>query len=314
MQEGNQTLIVEFFLLGFGDLHALKYFCFTLFLLLYVMALTGNVLVIILVLANETLHFPMYFFLSQLSLSEILFTTNIVPNLLRLILLGGGNISVSGCRVQFLVLCVPTVTQCILLAAMSFDRHAAISNPLLYTSIVTFKVQLHVVIFCWSSSSMMSLIVFGFFNQLQFCRSNIINHFYCDISPVMELSCSDTSTLELVTSLASTLVIVSPCFFILGTYISIIVTIIRIPSKCGRQKAFSTCSSHLTVVCMYYGTLISIYIYPPGNHSVNANKFLSLLYTFVTPLFNPIIYCFRNQDIRRAIQKYIHICRNRIEL
>ncbi|OCT90732.1 hypothetical protein XELAEV_18019349mg [Xenopus laevis] len=282
MQEGNQTLIVEFFLLGFGDLHALKYFCFTLFLLLYVMALTGNVLVIILVLANETLHFPMYFFLSQLSLSEILFTTNIVPNLLRLILLGGGNISVSGCRVQFLVLCVPTVTQCILLAAMSFDRHAAI--------------------------------IFGFFNQLQFCRSNIINHFYCDISPVMELSCSDTSTLELVTSLASTLVIVSPCFFILGTYISIIVTIIRIPSKCGRQKAFSTCSSHLTVVCMYYGTLISIYIYPPGNHSVNANKFLSLLYTFVTPLFNPIIYCFRNQDIRRAIQKYIHICRNRIEL
>ncbi|XP_031754177.1 olfactory receptor 6P1-like [Xenopus tropicalis] len=304
---------MEFFLLGFGDLHGLKYFCFTLFLLLYLMALTVNLLVIILVVVTEALHCPMYFFLSQLSSSEILFTTNIVPNLLRLVLFGGGNVSVSGCRVQFFVLCVPTVTQCILLAAMSFDRHAAISNPLHYTSIVTFKVQLHVVIFCWSSSFMMSLLVFTFFSQLQFCRSNIINHFYCDISPVMELSCSDTSTLELVTSLASTLVIVSPCFFIIGTYISIIVTITRIPSKCGRQKAFSTCSSHLAVVCMYYGTLISIYIYPPGNHSVNANKFLSLLYTFVTPLFNPIIYCLRNQDIRSTMRKYINIWGNRIE-
>ncbi|XP_031754178.1 olfactory receptor 6P1-like [Xenopus tropicalis] len=263
-----------------------------------------NLLVIILVIVTEALHCPMYFFLSQLSLSEILFTTNIVPNLLRLVLFGGGNVSVLGCKIQFFVLCVPTVTQCILLAAMSFDRHAAISNPLHYTSIVTFKVQLHVVIFCWLSGFMVPLVVFVFFNQLQFCRSNIIDHFYCDISPVMELSCSDTSTLELVTSLASTLAILSPCFFIIGTYISIIVTILRIPSSCGRQKAFSTCSSHLAVVCMYYGTLISMYIYLPGNHSVNANKYLSLLYTFVTPLFNPIIYCLRNQNIRQVIRKY----------
>ncbi|KAM4749236.1 olfactory receptor 6N1-like [Rhinophrynus dorsalis] len=308
MQEGNQTTITEFFLVGFGELHGLKNLFFMMFLIIYIMALTGNSLVIILVVANHSLHSPMYFFLSQLSLSEILFTSNIVPNMLHLIMIGGGNISVTGCLIQFYLLGVPTSAQCFLLAAMSFDRYVAICNPLHYTSVMTFNLQLRIVFFCWLSGFTLVFILYAFLKQLKFCSSNIINHFYCDIAPVLEISCSDTSTMKLVTSLVSSPAILSPFMFTIMTYISILHTILRIPSTSGRQKAFSTCSSHLTVVCMYYGTLTTIYVFPHEEHSVNANKMLALLYTLVTPFFNPFIYSLRNQDIRRAIQKSVHIC------
>ncbi|OCT90735.1 hypothetical protein XELAEV_18019352mg [Xenopus laevis] len=313
MQEWNKTIITELFLVGFGDLHRSKYFFFSVFLLLYFMALKANLLVIILVITNKTLHLPMYFFLSQLSLSEIIFTSNMVPTILRLILSGGGNVSVSGCKIQFFSLCVPTVTQCLLLAAMSFDRHVAICNPLHYTSVMTFKLQLCVAIFCWVCGFSSCILIIAFLYQLEFCHSNIINHFSCDIGPVMEVSCSDTSSLELVTSFISTVAIAFPFLFIIGTYISIILTILRIPSSRGRQKAFSTCSSHLVVVCVYYGTLVAIYIYPFGKHLVNA-KFIFLLYTSVTPVFNPIIYSLRNQDIKKAIWKSVSIYRKKINI
>ncbi|KAM4749242.1 olfactory receptor 11A1-like [Rhinophrynus dorsalis] len=303
MREGNRTLITEFFLVGFGDLHGLKKLFFFIFLIIYVLALIGNCLVISLVAANASLHSPMYFFLSQLSLSEILFTTNIVPNMLHLIMVGGGNVSVTGCLIQFYLIGGPSAAQCLLLAAMSFDRYVAICNPLHYTSIMTSRLQLHIVIFCWLSGFTMLLIDYVFISQLEFCNSNIINHFYCDVANVVEISCSDTSTVKVVNSLIAVPAVLSPFLFTIMTYISILHTILRIPSTSGRQKAFSTCSSHLTVVCMYYGTLItSIYVFPHEEHSVNANKIMALLYIFVTPFFNPLVYSLRNQDIRSAIK------------
>ncbi|XP_040197737.1 olfactory receptor 10A3-like [Rana temporaria] len=307
MVERNQTLVLEFLLLGFGKLHDLTILVFVLFLIIHIMALTSNFLVIVLVVVNQSLHCPAYFFLSQLSLSEILFTSNIVPNMLWLILVGGGNVSVSRCLAQFYLLGVPTIAQCLLLAAMSFDRQVAICKPLHYTIIMTFGNQVQIVISCWLLGFMLSFIIYIFLTRLEFCGPNIINHFYCDISPVVELSCSDISAVEWVTSLVSFPVILSPFLFISATYISILRTILKIPTTTGRQKAFSTCSSHLTIVCVYYGTLTSIYIFPPSSHSVNINKGLSLLYTLVTPLFNPLIYSLRNQDIRRAINKQIQI-------
>ncbi|KAM4749244.1 olfactory receptor 11A1-like [Rhinophrynus dorsalis] len=307
MQEGNQT-ITEFFLVGFGDLHGLKILIFIIFLTIYIIAFMGNSLVIILVVTNKSLHSPMYFFLSQLSLSEVLFTTNFVPNMLHLILAGGEKISVHGCLIQFYLLGVPTVAQCLLLGAMSFDRYVAICNPLHYTSIMTFKLQLLIVIFCWLSGFTLVLIIDGFLSQLEFCSSNIINHFFCDVAPVVEISCSDTSTVKLVSSLVSTPVILTPFMFTIVTYMAIFRTILRIPSTTGKQKAFSTCSSHLMVVCMYYGTFTTIYVFPHEEHSKNANKVLALLYSLVTPCFNPFIYSLRNKDIRRTIQKYVHIC------
>ncbi|KAM4749237.1 olfactory receptor 11A1-like [Rhinophrynus dorsalis] len=314
MPEGNETLLTEFFLVGFGDLHGLKHLFFIMFLIIYIMALMGNSLVITLVVGNASLHSPMYFFLSQLSLSEILFTTNIVPNMLHLIMVGGGNMSVTGCLIQFYLLGSPTGAQCLLLAAMSFDRYVAICNPLHYTSIMTSRLQLHIVIFCWLSGFIVSLILYIFLCQLEFCKSNIINHFYCDVAPVVDISCSDTSTMKLVTSLVAMPAVLSPFLFTIMTYISIFHTILKIPSTSGREKAFSTCSSHLTVVCMYYGTLTTIYVFPHEEHSVNANKILALLYTLVTPFFNPLIYSLRNQDMRRAIKKYVHICDKRTGL
>ncbi|OCT90728.1 hypothetical protein XELAEV_18019345mg [Xenopus laevis] len=312
MQEQNQTNVSRFFLVGFGDLHNMKMMFFLMILLIYITVFNANFLVIILVVSCPVLHFPMYIFLSQLSFSEILFTTNIVPNMLRLILIGGGTMSVRGCVTQLSLLCVPTISQCLLLATMSFDRYVAICNPLHYTSIMTFRLQLNIITLCWISGFVLALIIYIFSNRLVFCHSNIINHFYCDIAPLIELSCSDTSYVELVVALISLFIAFAPFIFIIVTYIFILVSILRIPSSFGRQKAFSTCSSHLTVVCMYYGTLTIIYLYPPGKHSLNVNKFLSLLYTLVTPLSNPIIYSLRNQDIRRAIYNFLSNCRKKV--
>ncbi|KAM5171733.1 olfactory receptor 10A2-like [Mantella aurantiaca] len=271
------------------------------------MALTSNVLVIMLVVANKSLHSPMYFFLSQLSLSEILFTSNIVPSMLWLMLIGSGRISVDRCISQFLLLAIPSVTQCLLLAGMSFDRYVAICKPLHYATIVTIECQLQIILSCWSVGFILSLVVYIFLKQLKFCGLNTINHFFCDIAPLIRLSCSDTYFVEMATAAVSFPVVLSPFMLIVVTYISILQAILKISSTTGRKKTFSTCSSHLIIVCMYYGTLSSIYIFPPKENSVDVNKSLSLLYTLVTPLFNPLVYSLRNQDIKAAIQKSIKI-------
>ncbi|XP_044132810.1 olfactory receptor 6F1-like [Bufo gargarizans] len=309
MDKRNQSTITEFLLLGFGSLHNLKILVFTFGLIVHIMALTANVLVIVLVVVTKSLHSPMYFFLSQLSLSEILFTSNIVPNMLWLILKGGGKVSVFGCLFQLYLLATPTVAQCLLLAAMAFDRHVAICRPLHYATIMTFTHQLQVVTSCWLVGFTLAFLIYISLSKLKFCGFNTINHFYCDIAPLLQLSCSSTSSVELVTALIAFTIVWSPFMFIIVTYISIIQTILNIPSSTGRHKAFSTCSSHLIIVCMYYGTLSSIYIFPPRDNSINLNKGLSVLYTLVTPLFNPLIYSLRNQNIRGAIFKYIQYLR-----
>ncbi|KAM5171732.1 olfactory receptor 226-like [Mantella aurantiaca] len=306
MVKKNQT-VSEFLLLGFGDLHNLKILLFALLLVVYIMALTGNTLVIILVMVSKTLHSPMYVFLTQLSLSEILFTSNVQPNMLWLTLVGGGKISITRCFLHFYLLAVCGITQCLLLIAMAFDRYVAICKPLHYTVIMTFRLQLRIVTLCWSMGFTLSLVLYVFLYGLEFCGPDTINHFYCDVAPVLELSCSDISSVKLLTSMVSTPLIVCPFVFILSTYVSIFHTILKISSSIRRQKAFSTCSSHLTVVCLYFGSLASIYIFSSKSSSDNTNKYLSLTYILVTPFFNPLIYSLRNQDIKGAIAKYIHI-------
>ncbi|XP_077329711.1 olfactory receptor 10A3-like [Lithobates pipiens] len=307
MIKKNQTTVTEFLLLGFGDLHNLKILLFVFLLLIYIMALTGNALVTILVMVSKNLHSPMYIFLTQLSLSEILFTSNIQPSMLWLTLEGGGKMSITKCFFHFYLLAVCGITQCLLLISMSFDRYLAICKPLHYTVIMTFGLQLQIVALCWSMGLSLSLVIYVFLYRLDFCGSNTINHFYCDVAPVLELSCSDISSVKLVTSIVSTPLIVCPFVFIVATYIFIFHTILKMSSSIRRQKAFSTCSSHLTVVCLYFGSLASIYIFSPKSSSSNTNKYLSLIYILVTPFFNPLIYSLRNQDIRGAIIKYIHI-------
>ncbi|XP_068129449.1 olfactory receptor 2D2-like [Hyperolius riggenbachi] len=307
MVQINQTIVTEFLLLGFGDLHHFRILLFIVFLIIHILALVSNILVIVLIVVMQSLHSAMYFFLSQLSLSELIFTSNIVPTMLWLVLVGGGKISISRCIVQLYLLAVPAISQCLLLASMSFDRYVAICRPLHYATIMTFSRQVLIVTICWVVGFMVSFVLYLLLDRLEFCGTNTINHFYCDIPPVVELTCAKNRSAELVISMLCFPFLACPCLFIMATYISIIHAIQKITSTSGRQKAFSTCSSHLTVVGLYYGSLGSTYVFPPDKSSFNVNKGLSLLFTLVTPLINPLIYSLRNQEMRTAINKLIHL-------
>ncbi|KAM4749335.1 olfactory receptor 11A1-like [Rhinophrynus dorsalis] len=297
----NQSTITEIYLLGFQGLHGWRILLFLAILVIYVVTITGNLLIIVLVSATHHLQSPMYFFLSHLSMSDILLTSTISPNMLDVTLKEGAIISFVGCISQFYMFGVSSVTECLLLTVMSYDRYLAICKPLHYTTIMNFTFCLHLVLCSWMLGFFVTLIVIILLNSLHFCGPNIIDHFFCDYAPLMQLSCSDTKIIQMIFVLIAAPETMIETAFIIATYFSIFLTILRISSSAGRQKAFSTCSSHLAVVCTYYGTLMAIYVAPSGGHLFNMNKILSLLYTVVTPLLNPIIYSLKNQEMRTAL-------------
>ncbi|XP_075433902.1 olfactory receptor 11A1-like [Ascaphus truei] len=305
MSQDNQTAVRDLLLLGFPDLHGLKILVFSLLLIIYLVTVTGNVLIIGLVTNSQQLHSPMYVFLCHLSLSDILLITNIVPQMLKVILEEGATIPLASCITQFFFNSVSLTAECFLLTVMSYDRYLAICKPLHYTSIMDVNLCYTLVTLCWFLGFMLSLIVALLVYELQLCGPNVIDHFFCELGPLLELSCSDTSIVEIAVFVLTIPVIIFPFVFVLLTYVYISLTILRIPSSTGKHKAFSTCSSHLAVVCMYYGTLMAKYMVPSRGHLRNLNKVLSLLNTLVTPLFNPIIYSLRNQEIRAAMRKCI---------
>ncbi|XP_075434288.1 olfactory receptor 11A1-like [Ascaphus truei] len=305
MHVENQTRATEFLLLGFKDLQSLRIPVFFLFLGICMMTLTGNLLIIVLVSTSHKLHSPMYFFLSNLSVTDILITTTIVPSMLHGILKEGATISFNGCITQFDIFGVSVATESFLLTVMSYDRYLAICHPLHYTSIMDFRLQYHLVFWSWFLGFTIFLILTTQIGMLQFCGPNVIDHVFCDLAPLLELSCMDTSFLKLEQVVLSVPITFFSFIFIIVTYVRIFLTIRKIPSTCGRKKAFSTCSSHLSVVSLFYGTLITIYQIPSRGQSVNLNKVLSLLYIVVTPLFNPIIYSLRSQEIREALRKLV---------
>ncbi|XP_075433853.1 olfactory receptor 11G2-like [Ascaphus truei] len=260
-------------------------------------------MIITLVSTCRNLHSPMYFFLSHLSLTDIMITTTIVPFMLHVIQKEGSIMSFPGCLIQFYFFGHSTATECFLLTVMSYDRYLAICNPLRYASIMDLRLCLHLVIFSWLLGMLFTLIPVFNICQLQFCGSIVIDHFFCDYVPLLEHSCSDTSSVEIGNVIQGIPTLLSPLILITVSYVCIFLTILKIPSTTGRQKAFSTCSSHLAVVCLYYGTLIINYTIPSKGHSLNPQKILSLLYTVVTPLFNPIIYSLKNEEIKTALKK-----------
>ncbi|XP_075434247.1 olfactory receptor 6F1-like isoform X1 [Ascaphus truei] len=305
MCEMNQTQVSEFLLLGFQGLHKQKFLLFILFLVIYIMTVTGNLLIIVLVSTSHKLHSPMYFFLSHVSFTDILITTDIVPNMLRVILEEGSTITVACCITQLYLFGTITIAECLLLSVMSYDRYLAICSPLHYMAIMHFKFQYYLVIWSWLLGFIAMPSIGILIWKLQFCGSNVIDHFFCDVDPLLELSSSDTSLVKIENFAISTPVTLFPFLFIVVTYVCIFHTILKIPSTTGKQKTFSTCSSHLTVVCLYYGSLIIIYVAPRKKGSLSVNKVLSLLYSVVTPLFNPIIYSLRSQQIRSALRKQV---------
>ncbi|XP_075045782.1 olfactory receptor 6B1-like [Mixophyes fleayi] len=305
MNKKNQTVVTEFLLLGFGSLHGLQVLLFVLCLLVYVMCMVGNIMIIVLVSTSHLLESPMYFFICHLSLSDMLLTTDIVPNLLHIILEDGKAMPFIDCITQFQLFGASTGTECLLLTAMSYDRYLAICNPLSYVSIMGTKLRYHLVTGSWALSFAITLTIAILMSNLHFCGPNVIDHFFCDFVPILQLSCSDTSFLQIVDLILTAPVTILPFTGIIVSYICIFVVIINIPSVTGRQKAFSTCSSHLTVVCIFYLSLIAIYLVPASGHSVIVLKVLSLMYSVITPSLNPLIYTLRNQEIKEAFVKLV---------
>ncbi|XP_044138752.1 olfactory receptor 1500-like [Bufo gargarizans] len=303
LQNGkNLTVVNEFFLLGFQIHQDLRISLFCIFLLVFCGTICGNLLIITLVSTSKNLHTPMYFFISQLSISDIMLIIDVVPNLLRILLNNGGNITFSDCITQLYFFGVSESLECSLLTVMSYDRYVAICNPLRYSTIMTSGHCVMLIIVSWLCGFAVNMIYHITIANLHFCGPNIIDHYYCDIIPLVELACSDTFIIHLEIFFIGVPIIFIPTTIIAMSYTYIVISVLRIPSSTGRQKAFSTCSSHLIVVSIFYGTLFSVYIVPK-NGLTSSVKTLSLLYTVFTPLVNPIIYSLRNKDIMKAIQE-----------
>ncbi|XP_073402979.1 olfactory receptor 1496-like [Dendrobates tinctorius] len=304
-QENNLTVITEFYLLGFQVSQGLRIFLFCLLLVIYCGTICGNLLIITLVSSSRNLHTPMYFFISQLSISDILLPTDIVPYMLHILLNNGGTITFNTCIFQFYVFGASETLECLLLTVMSYDRYVAICNPLRYTSIMTGGHCMMLTVICWMFGWFMVLIDIMEAAKLNFCEHNIIDYLFCDMIPLLELACSDTFIIHLEIYLLSIPILIIPTTIIIMSYTYIVLTVLKISSSTGRQKAFSTCSSHLTVVSIYYLTIFIVYIVPTKGRTLTTSKILSLLYTVFTPFINPIIYSLRNADIRKAAQKAV---------
>ncbi|KAM5170514.1 olfactory receptor 10A7-like [Mantella aurantiaca] len=306
MDEKNISRITTIHLLGFQIHHHMRIGVFFLFIVIYCVTICGNLLIITLVSYSKSLHSPMYFFLTQLSVSDMLIVTDILPNMLHVILVQEAVISLCGCFTQFLFFAISEASQCFLLMAMSYDRYVAICKPLHYAMVMSHRLCWTMVVTFWTLGVFIELSHTIIISQLPFCGPNIVDHFFCDLHPILELSCTETTAVELEVTLLSAVFVVIPFFIIIVSYVYIIATIFKIPSITGRRKVFSTCSSHLTVVCVYYGTMVCVYLVPSRGQYRNISKFLSLLYTVVTPLINPIIYSLRNKDLKKVVGTIIN--------
>ncbi|XP_069089396.1 olfactory receptor 6Q1-like [Pleurodeles waltl] len=305
MSTANHTAVTEFILLGFPTSWGRQVFLFLVFLLIYILTVTENVIIVFLVFWDYRLHKPMYVFLVNLSIIEIGYISVTLPNLLVNMLSGRKNISYTACISQLYTFTFLGATECFLLAAMAFDRYAAICKALRYQAIMTRSVCARLAVCCWLTGFLTPALPILFLCLQTFCGPNIINHFFCDASPLLRLSCSDTRVKQLVDFLVSMAVLLSSLLVIALSYGRIITTILAIPSTTGRVKAFSTCTSHLTVVFIFYGTMVFMYVRVTSLPSMDMNKVVSVCYSVVIPLFNPMIYSLRNKEVKQALYKVL---------
>ncbi|XP_077655180.1 olfactory receptor 6C76-like [Urocitellus parryii] len=301
----NRTSVTDFILLGLTDDPELQVVIFFFIFLTYVLSVTGNLTIITLTLLDSHLKTPMYFFLRNFSFLEISFTSVCNPRFLISILTGDKSISYNACAAQLFFFIFLGSTEFFLLASMSYDRYVAICKPLHYTTIMSNKICYQLIIISWLAGFLVIFPSLTMGLQLDFCDSNIIDHFTCDSAPLLQISCTDTSTLELLSFVLALFTLLTTLALIIVSYAYILRTILRIPSAQQRTKAFSTCSSHMIVVSISYGSCIFIYVKTSAKEGVALTKGVAILYTSVAPMLNPFIYTLRNQQVKQAIKDIV---------
>ncbi|XP_072270002.1 olfactory receptor 13G1-like [Pyxicephalus adspersus] len=301
----NNSLVSEFILLGLSSLSELETLLFILCLFTYTLALTGNVTILFLSIKDPGLNTPMYFFLAQLSFLDICGTTAIIPKMLSSYITQSKIISFYGCAAQMLFFSWSLVVELLLLTVMSYDRYIAIGHPLRYASIMNRWVCIKTA-FAISVIGLINSCIHTFSTfQLPYCDDNKINHFFCEVMPLLKLACADIYINEIMIYTADCLFGICCFLLICVSYVFIVNTILNIPSAKGKSKAFSTCASHIVVVSMYFGAVIATYIQPKHSHSVETNKTVSALYAVITPSLNPIIYSLRNKEVKQAFRRTV---------
>ncbi|XP_053120497.1 olfactory receptor 6F1-like [Hemicordylus capensis] len=302
----NETQVMEFFLLGFPGSQQFQMFIFMIFLIMYFLTVSGNVAIIILVITNHHLHTPMYYFLCNLSFLDIWYITASVPKILATFLGGSRRISFTGCIMQMYFVFSFGSTEQVLLSVMAYDRYLAICYPLHYNIIMDINLSSKLALASWLCGFLVVSVPAYLISRLSFCGPNMIDNFYCNIDSWIVLSCTDTFVIEMSSFVIAIVVIVGSCVITLLSYIYIISTILRIPSAKGQQKAFSTCSSHLALLIIWYGSTIFLFVKPSKHISLEMNKILNTLSLIVVPLLNPFIYTLRNKEVKEALRHLLH--------
>ncbi|XP_053422869.1 olfactory receptor 13C7-like [Nycticebus coucang] len=312
MVRPNETSpVIGFILLGLSAHPKLEKTFFVLILSMYLVVLLGNGVLILVTILDSRLHTPMYFFLGNLSFLDICYTSSSVPLILDSFLTPRKTISFSACAVQMFLSFAMGATECVLLSMMAFDRYVAICNPLRYPEVMSKTAYVPMAAGSWVAGSITAMVQTSLAMQLPFCGDNVINHFTCEILAVLKLACADISVNVISMAVANVIFLGIPVLFIFFSYVFIIATILRIPSAEGREKAFSTCSAHLTVVVVFYGTILFMYGRPKSKDPLGADKqdladkLISLFYGVVTPMLNPIIYSLRNKDVKAAVRNLV---------
>ncbi|KAE8587911.1 hypothetical protein XENTR_v10022181 [Xenopus tropicalis] len=314
MPDVNQSSSSGFIFQGFSDYPDIQIPLFCLFLLIYLLMLQGNVLILTVIYQTSLLHTPMYFFLCNLAFIDMFSSSVSQPKLLSMLLGGDNTISFGGCMTQLYCFMSLTCTEFVSLTVMAYDRYVAICNPLRYLIVMNRRVCVILFIACWMVGFALPVSHTVLISHLPFCRSQTIDHFFCDPSILLTLSCASTFSIELLTYVLCSLVALPAFALTVASYTYIISTIIKIHSATGRKKAFSTCTSHLTVVSLFYGTILITYMSPTSQYSSTLSKPFSFLYTALIPLINPFIYTLRNKDIKTHISNIIEFKRSHLQL
>ncbi|XP_020008004.1 olfactory receptor 5AC1-like [Castor canadensis] len=305
MMEANKTLVTQFVLKGITDRLELQVPLFLVFLLIYVTTMVGNIGLIFLIWRDTHLHSPMYFFLSSLAFADACTSSSVTPKMLMNFLTKNNMISVFECFTQFYFFCYSATTECLLLVVMAYDRYVAICNPLLYLVVMSNRLCTWLISVSYVIGFLHPIIHVGLLFRLSFCRSNIIDHFYCEILPLYKISCTDPSINALVAFIFAAFTQAITFMSIIISYIHVLFAILKKKSEKGRSKAFSTCSAHLLSVSLFYGTLFFMYVRPGSGPDKYQDKMYSLFYTIIIPLLNPFIYSLRNNEVLGALRKLI---------